>query len=66
MDLSEFADHLVAFMQAFWLSVLIIGAGISIRERFWCLDIADRRSTPPDQAPDHIDDMKGPGLSAGA
>ena len=65
MEFSEFADDFVAFMQAIWLGILVLGAGISIRERFWRLDIVDRRSAHPDQAPDHIDDMKGPGLSAG-
>jgi hypothetical protein len=66
MDLSEVADHFVAFMQAFWLSVLIIGAGISIRERFWELDATDRHSATVDHGPDSIDDLKGPGLSPGA
>ena len=66
MEFSEFADDFVAFMQAIWLGILVLGAGISIRKRFWRLDIADRRSALPDHAPDRIDDMKRPGLSAGA
>ena len=63
MDLTELADDFVAFMQAFWLSVLIIGAGVSIRERFWRRDIADRRQAVADPALEGMDDLGGPGLS---
>jgi hypothetical protein len=67
MDLSEFADNLVAFIQAFWLGILVIGAGISIRERFWEHDLTERRFAAGEHAPDSLDDdVKGPGLYPGA
>ena len=66
MDISELADDFVAFIQAFWLGVLVIGAGISIRERFWRRDIADRRQATGEEVLDESDDVGGPGLYPGA